>query len=38
LEGCWPTDVGVINLDWNTTDTIATYEVTWAFDYMNEGF
>src|SRR6056300_1169911 len=25
LQGCWPTDVGTIELDWNTTDTIGTY-------------
>lgn len=37
LEGLWPQDVGTIELDWNTTDTIATYTVTWAFDWMNEG-
>lgn len=36
LEGCWPQEVGTIELDWNTTDTIATYQVTWAFDYMNK--
>lgn len=37
LIGCWPTDVGTIELDWNTTDTIGTYTVTWAFDFMEEG-
>lgn len=37
LVGCWPTEVGSIELDWNTTDTIGTYTVTWAFDFMNEG-
>ena len=37
LVGCWPSDVGTIELDWNTTDTIGTYTVTWAFDYMNPG-
>jgi phage tail-like protein len=36
LIGAWPTDVGTIDLDWNTTDTIAIYTVTWAFDYMNK--
>lgn len=36
LEGCWPTDVGTVELDWNTTDTIGTYTVTWAFDFMNK--
>jgi len=37
LEGCWPTEVGTIDLDWNTTDTLATYQVTWAFDIMQQG-
>ena len=37
LQGCWPTDVGTIDLDWNTTDTLATYQVTWAFDIMTQG-
>ena len=37
LQGCWPTDVGTIELDWNTTDTIGTYTVTWAFDVMEPG-
>lgn len=37
LEGCWPVDVGTIELDWNTTDTIGTYSVTWAFDNMPAG-
>lgn len=34
LEGCWPSEVGTVELDWNTTDTIGTYTVTWAFDFM----
>ena len=37
LTDCWPTDVGTIELDWNTTDTIGTYTVTWAFDEMRPG-
>ena len=37
LVGCWPSDVGTIELDWNTTDTIGTYTVTWSFDYFNPG-
>jgi phage tail-like protein len=36
LIGCWPSDVGTIELDWNNTDQMATYQVTWAFDYMNK--
>jgi hypothetical protein len=37
LQGCWPTEVGTIELDWNTTDTLATYQVTWAFDILEPG-
>lgn len=37
LQGCWPVDIGTIELDWNTTDTIGTYSVTWAFDYFGPG-
>lgn len=37
LQGCWPVDIGTIELDWNTTDTIGTYTVTWAFDYFGPG-
>lgn len=37
LIGCWPSDVGTIELDWNTNDTIGVYTVTWSFDYMNPG-
>lgn len=37
LVGCWPSDVGTIELDWNTNDTIGTYTVTWAFDYLQPG-
>lgn len=37
LQGCWPTDIGTIELDWNTTDTIGSYSVTWAFDAMEPG-
>lgn len=37
LQGCWPSDIGTIELDWNTTDTIGIYTVTWAFDYFEPG-
>ena len=36
LVGLWPSDVGLIDLAWDNTE-IGTYEVTWTFDYMNEG-
>lgn len=37
LLGCWPSDVGTIELDWNSPDTIGTYTVSWQFDFMNVG-
>lgn len=37
LTGIWPSDVGAIELDWGTNDTVATYSVTWSFDYMVPG-
>lgn len=37
LIDCWPMDIGSIDLDWNTTDTVGTYTVTWAFDEMSAG-
>lgn len=37
LESCWPIEVGPIDLDWNATDTIGTFQVTWAFDFMDIG-
>lgn len=37
LQGCWPSDIGTIELDWNTTDTIGLYTVTWAFDFFEPG-
>jgi len=36
LVGLWPQEVGTIELSWESTE-IGTYEVTWAFDFMNEG-
>lgn len=37
LVGAWPSDIGPIELDWGTTDTIGSYSVTWAFDYFEPG-
>ena len=36
LVGLWPQEVGTLELDWENGD-IGTYEVTWSFDFMNEG-
>jgi len=36
LVGLWPQEVGTIELDWESAE-IGTYDVTWAFDFMNEG-
>lgn len=32
FEGIFPTEVSTIPLDWNTTDTIETFTVTFAYD------
>jgi hypothetical protein len=37
LQGCWPSDIGTIELDWNTTDTIGLYSVSWSFDFFEPG-
>ena len=29
----WPIEVGAIELDWNTTDTIETFTVTFQYDW-----
>jgi len=34
LNGIFPMMVQSIDVDWSTTDTIAEYQVTWAFDEM----
>lgn len=36
LVGVWPSEVGTIDLDWESGD-IGTFDVTWSFDYMDEG-
>lgn len=36
LVGLWPQEVGTIELDWQSGE-IGTYDVTWSFDFMNEG-
>jgi hypothetical protein len=37
LDGAWPSDVAAVELDWNTTDTIQTYTVTWQYDFWLSG-
>jgi hypothetical protein len=34
LVGCWPTEVGAIDLSYDTADTITEYSVTLAYDYI----
>jgi hypothetical protein len=34
LAGLWPSDISAMELDWNTTDTIQEFQVTWNFDYF----
>jgi hypothetical protein len=31
--GLFPTEVSAIDVNWNDTDTIETFQVTWAYDY-----
>jgi hypothetical protein len=33
FTGLWPTEVSTIDLDWNTTDTIEEFTVTFQYDY-----
>lgn len=37
LIGCWPMEIGPIELDWNTTNELSIYQVTWQFDFMDVG-
>lgn len=32
LNGLWPVNISAIEADWQATDTIAEYQVTWSFD------
>lgn len=36
LIGLWPQEVGTIELSWDSND-VGTFDVTWAFDYMDKG-
>lgn len=33
MVGAWPTDIGQIDLDWGTNDTIEEFPVTFAYQY-----
>ena len=33
LKNCWPAEVAAIDVDWNNTDTIEDFTVTWHYDY-----
>lgn len=35
FEGCWPSEVQAIPLDWGTTDAIEEFQVTLAYDMWN---
>jgi len=35
LHYCWPTEVGAIDLSYDSADTLTEYSVTLAFDYMS---
>lgn len=32
LNGLWPATIAAVEADWQATDTIAEFQVTWAFD------
>lgn len=34
FEGLFPTEISSIELDWETTDLIENFSVTWAYDYF----
>jgi hypothetical protein len=33
MVGLYPQDIQTIALDWDTTDTVETFQCTWAYDY-----
>lgn len=36
IRHAFPTNIGAIELDWETTDTIETFEVTWSYSWFEE--
>lgn len=37
MVGAWPSEVGTVDFNWETTDTIAEFSVTMQFDYWTNG-
>ncbi|WVX87456.1 tail tube [Vibrio phage EniLVp02] len=37
IYGCFPTNVGEVQMNWDTNNEVATFEVTLAFDYWTSG-
>jgi hypothetical protein len=35
FNGIFPTSVGAITMDWNTTDDIERFDVTFQYDWWN---
>jgi hypothetical protein len=35
FNGCWPSEISSIDLDWEQTDTIETFNVTWQYDWFD---
>ena len=33
MEGLWPMTIAAMDMDWDTTDTIQEYQVTWNYDW-----
>lgn len=36
MIGCWPTEVGPINLDWADNDRVAEFQVTFAYQWWED--
>lgn len=37
LKGCWPSDLAEITLDWDSTDEVETFDVTFKMQYFIRG-
>lgn len=35
MEGCWPTEVGPVQLDWADNDRVAEFQVTFAYQWWS---
>lgn len=37
LKGAWPTSIGEITLDWESNDEVATFDITFKYQYFTRG-